>query len=460
MKKRALHTRHLKRMKLLMIMGYGFLILFAVQWLRTQYDDQQRMLTKELSALFDSVQEGTTDSLLLLSVLDSQNRQVLSGTEKQADTKGSVLLNLTEDSMKQLSSLLFPGNDADLSLAGLKIVVRKVHRLSPAEQRFLFQIDTTYFKKEYLKRLSTLGWDFSILWAAANDAKPEGAFIFIPNRYLHDDYGILVTGYQPFLFRQLWPQAGFILILFTVIIIAFYATYRNLAGQLQLAELKNDFVSNISHELKTPIATVKVAIEAVRHFEAAGRREMTAEYMEMAELELERLQLLVNRTLHTSLLESGRLSIDPESNDLKEIIDQVLLAYQVKFAAGDARVSFVTRGSNFVAMVDKLHFQGALINLLDNSLKYGREAIVIDILLEEQDDRIVIAISDNGPGIPENYLPRVFEQFFRVPASNQHNVKGYGLGLSYVAQVMQQHKGRVSVHNNIENEGCTFVLSL
>jgi len=108
--------------------------------------------------------------------------------------------------------------------------------------------------------------------------------------------------------------------------------------------------------------------------------------------------------------------------------------------------------------IDKLHIQGVLVNLIDNSLKYGDKPVHININLAEQNGKIQLALTDNGPGIPEEYKEKVFEKFFRVPNANRHNTKGHGLGLSYAAQVMRQHNGSINV-NNVAAGGCMFTLS-
>jgi len=270
---------------------------------------------------------------------------------------------------------------------------------------------------------------------------------------------VVVSQYKEFILVKLWPQAAFVLVLLSVILFALYNAYRSLAQQIQLSELKDDFVSNISHELKTPIATVKVAIEAIQHFDSDGQKDLTQQYLGMAALELERLELLVNRSLHTSLLESGKLSLQMELQNLKQVVEEVLSAYQVKFVAYGATVTFASQGKHFMAMVDKLHLQGVLINLLDNSLKYGTVATHINVTLTENNDNLSISVTDNGPGIPNEYSSKVFDKFFRVPSGNQHNVKGYGLGLSYAAQVMHQHNGKINVAN-VPQGGCCFTLSL
>ena len=117
-----------------------------------------------------------------------------------------------------------------------------------------------------------------------------------------------------------------------------------------------------------------------------------------------------------------------------------------------------TTGEQFISNLDRLHTQGVLINLIDNSIKYGVKPVEIKISLTEKDNCIQLSVTDNGPGIPEEYRERVFDKFFRVPTGNKHNTKGYGLGLSYAAQVMQQHMGSIRLAN-VPEGGCSFTLT-
>jgi signal transduction histidine kinase len=447
----------LRQIRLLMMAAYVLLVVFAGQWLITQYDKDENALQKELSKLFDHVQEGITDSLLLVSITNPAH-QIPQPTEGKIQDAGSVALN--EDTLHKLSSLLSDKSNKDLTLQGVTLMVRKVRQLTPGEKELLFHIDTTVFNNDFAESMRKAGLNFPVEWVVERDRyKAEQQGIFIPNRFIQSGHGVLVTEYRNYLLKGLWPQAAFVLILLMVVLLAFYVTYLSLLRSIQLGVMKDDFVSNISHELKTPIATVKVALEAIQHFDAAGQKELTAEYMHMASLEMERLELLVNRSLHTSLLESGKLSLQLEQANLKIIIEELLLAYQVKFLAFDADVSFEYSGCHFEAIVDKLHLQGVLLNLLDNSLKYGLGKIFIKVTLLEINGKLQISVTDNGPGIPEDYKKKVFDKFFRVPTHNRHHVKGYGLGLTYAAQVMEQHNGIIAV-NNVPEGGCTFTVSL
>lgn len=449
----------LNHIRLLMIAAYVLLVVFASQWLITQYGKDENTLQKELSKLFDHVQEGITDSLLLVSIITPENHNA--GTEQVAmlrDSKTPLLLS--DDSLNKISAALSDKGNKELTLQGVTMMVRKVRQLTPGEKQVLFHMDTTVFNNDFAESMRKAGWNFPVEWIAdAHRKKAEEEGIFIPNRFIQSGHGVLITAYHTYLLKHLWPQITFVFVLLGVVLLAFYITYLSLVRQIQLSAMKDDFVSNISHELKTPIATIKVALEAIQHFDAAGQREFTAEYMQMASLEMERLELLVNRSLHTSLLESGMLSLQLEEVNLKKLIEEVLLAYQVKFLAYEATVSFEPKGDFFDVLADKLHLQGVLVNLLDNSLKYGQGKTIIKIDLEEREDKLMISVTDNGPGIPEDYKKKIFEKFFRVPMYNCHNVKGYGLGLTYAAQVIAQHKGTIAVQN-VKEGGCTFTVSI
>lgn len=441
----------LQHIRLLMMAAYLLLVVFAGQWLLAQYEKEENGLQKELSKLFDHVQEGITDSLLLVSVTDP--------ARQPESNKPEPALAWNDDTLNRLSVLLANRNNKDLTSQSVRLMVRKVRQLTPGEKDILFHIDTAVFNNDFAEYMHRKGWYFPVEWVTAANGSSAKDAIFIPNRFIRAGHGVLISDYRNYLLKGLWPQAAFVFVLLSVVLLAFYITYLSLLRQIQLSAMKDDFVSNISHELKTPIATVKVALEAIRHFEAAGEQAYTAEYMQMASLEMERLELLVNRSLHTSLLESGRLSLQLEQADIKSVVEDVLTAYQVKFLAYEADVHFSVKGHDFEAQVDKLHLQGVLVNLLDNSLKYGRGNIHILVTLSSVDGRITIHVTDNGPGIPEEYRKKVFEKFFRVPMQDRHNVKGYGLGLTYATQVMEQHKGGISVVNMPEG-GCTFTISL
>lgn len=252
-------------------------------------------------------------------------------------------------------------------------------------------------------------------------------------------------------------------ILFSVFLIgltvlSFLFLFRNLKRQQRLGELKNDFISNITHELKTPIATVSVAIEALKNFNAAQDPERTKEYLDISSNELQRLNLLVDKVLKLSMFEKKEIELNLEPINIKTLVDEVLASMRLLLEKKNAAVSLNYPG-DLTLSGDRLHLLSVVYNLLDNAIKYSNDNTVIKINIELLENNVVLKIADNGIGIPDEYKNKVFEKFFRVPGGNVHNTKGYGLGLSYVSGVVKKHNGFISVQNN-EGGGTVFNITL
>ncbi|MDX1409468.1 MAG: HAMP domain-containing sensor histidine kinase, partial [Saprospiraceae bacterium] len=264
--------------------------------------------------------------------------------------------------------------------------------------------------------------------------------------------------YQGFLLKRIFPQILFAIFLFTCIATAFYLIYRSLRKQQRLAAMKHDFISNITHELKTPISTVRVALEALQNFSADRDPAKSKEYLEISQNELDRLALLVDKVLKMSNFE-GSEALKLERFDLKELIQQIMSTMKVQFHRFSADVQFHVNGGDFEIEADRMHMTGVVYNLLDNALKYSESDPSIDIRLDQENGRVTLAVSDHGPGISKEYASKVFDKFFRVPSGDQHNIKGHGLGLSYVAEVVSQHHGTIEVDSEV-GQGSTFTLTL
>jgi signal transduction histidine kinase len=262
-------------------------------------------------------------------------------------------------------------------------------------------------------------------------------------------------GYRMLLLGRILPQILFVLLLVFLTASAFILAYRSLRKQTQLNEMRSGFISNISHELKTPVSTVKVALEAIKALDIKKDASIASEYIAMSSKELKRLELLINKILDNSMIEHDSSILSFEDEDLNEVIKSSIDSIQPKIIDAGAKVSFKP-STAIVTACDPLYLQGVIINLIDNSLKYanGRPEVVISN--ERQAGDAVIRVSDKGPGIPEQYLERVFDKFFRIPTSNIHNVKGYGLGLSFASLIVKMHKGSIEVRNN--KKGCTFTI--
>lgn len=258
-----------------------------------------------------------------------------------------------------------------------------------------------------------------------------------------------------FILQKISLQLVFAVVMLAVIVAAFVFLYRNLRQQHRLAEIKNDLIANITHELKTPIATVSVAIEALKNFNAMHDTLRTKEYLDISGLELQRLNLLVDKVLKLSMFEQDKMELREETVDMKAVVGEVVDSMRLQLEKRGATVSTEYDGESFYVKGDRTHLQSVLYNLLDNAIKYTGRKPEIKIHLADKAGRLLLRVSDNGIGIAPQHQPKIFEKFFRVPHGNTHNIKGYGLGLSYVAEVVRLHGGKISVESE-EGKGSTF----
>lgn len=425
-----------------MIFSQAMIIVFAVQWLIGQYREQQAQLKEDLTQVFSNVQMRISDSLVMTNVMDAGFISAPTFTARTCKVA-------REDTAKQVA----------LSKQGVHKLLGGA-KITPQLQNHLYRMDSIIFNDMFAAEMKKYGWNFSSEWINNSDSDKAKAAqaIFINSNFFTDARGVVVKDYSGYILGHMVPQSLFILVLLSVTAVAFVASYRSLKAQINLSVMKDDFISNMSHELKTPIATVKVALEALNNYNIIDNPKLNREYLGMAASEMDRLELLATRVLNTSLLENGKIYLQQESYDLQQLVQEVLQSMQLRLQKAGATVNIETSGRSFTVPIDKLHIQGVLVNLVDNSLKYGNKPVHINICLQEVNGKVQLAFADNGPGIPEEYTEKVFEKFFRVPTANLHNTKGHGLGLSYAAQVMRQHNGSIDV-SNVAEGGCRFTLS-
>jgi two-component system, OmpR family, phosphate regulon sensor histidine kinase PhoR len=271
-------------------------------------------------------------------------------------------------------------------------------------------------------------------------------------------YSLSLRNTFPFLIRRIIGPIimSLFLVLFTTV--SFALLYRNLLKQKRLADIKNEFISNITHELKTPIATVSVAIEALRSFNATMDPARTKEYLDISANELQRLSMLVDKVLKLSMFEKKEVELRYETLDLRSLVEEVTSSMRLQFEKHHAVVN-LSAENDTVLEGDRLHLVSVIFNLVDNALKYSNSNPHIDINIKGANNKIYLSVADKGIGVPAEYREKIFEKFFRVPTGNVHNAKGYGLGLSYVAHVVKKHKGTIRVEPVAEG-GSNFIITL
>jgi len=255
-------------------------------------------------------------------------------------------------------------------------------------------------------------------------------------------------------------RANLLVSLLLILLAGFSFVYmlHTILRQKKLSEVKTDFINNMTHELKTPIATVSTAIEAMQHFGALNDKNKTQNYLHISSQELKRLSGLVEKVLNVSRLERRKIDLYKEHFTIKPIVDELMVKHR---HATDKNISYTyfEEDSSIPIKADKMHFTNVLSNLIDNAIKYGPGSPAIEFFILHTQTQHRIAIKDNGPGIGKEHLKKIFDKFYRIPTGNTHDIKGFGLGLHYALNIIHQHRGELLVKNN-PRKGTTFTIVL
>ena len=259
----------------------------------------------------------------------------------------------------------------------------------------------------------------------------------------------------------LYQMSGILLSTLLIIIVLSYAFYfliKTVMQQRTLEEMKTDFVNNITHELKTPIAAAYSATDALLNFKQGDDKEKRDKYLRMCLEQLSHLSGLVEQILSMSMERRKSLVLNKEDIEIKPLLSHVIEQHNLK-AVKDVEYKVDIIPENLTIYADRIHFHNIVSNLIDNAIKYSFDKAVVEIKVYKEDESVVISVKDYGIGISSENLNHIFEQFYRVPHGNIHNVKGYGLGLFYVKSMVEKHNGEIAVESSL-NRGSTFTLKI
>ena len=249
-------------------------------------------------------------------------------------------------------------------------------------------------------------------------------------------------------------------IIFTLIIIIAYASAINqLIKQRLISEIKTDFINNMTHEFKTPIATINLALDAIKNPKVIDNKEMVAKYMQMIRDENKRMHAQVENVLRISKLEKKELDIDKESLEINELIQDAIEHVQLILEDKNGTITTNLIAKRNTCLLNDTHFTNVIVNILDNAIKYSATDPMIEVSTENVKDIIIIRIKDHGIGMTKTAQKRIFEKFYREHTGDLHNVKGHGLGLSYVKRIVDDHNGQIFVESE-KSAGSTFIIKM
>lgn len=449
---------------------------FQVYWLQKAYQREESSLRRQTNMLFqETVRNLRVKKLKLDKLLDtSGNTRVMVSNDRHGnpvqikmapDPKMTgmidVMMQKVQDSNRE--TVVYTQKT---SVDSIRVFNRGFGRKERLMQ-FLFDVDslqepirTGELDSAYARRLEKENLDvpFEIIKVEPRE-RPEPVFNEVTMGFSKPvTYRLELKNTSGVLLRRISLPILFSIFLVGFTLLSFSLVYRNLLRQRRLGDIKNEFISNITHELKTPIATVSVAIEALRSFNATMDPMRTKEYLDISANELQRLSLLVDKVLKLSMFEKKEIDLKYEMLDMKDLVQEVTSSMRLQFEKHHAVVNVSSEGDTHLEG-DRLHLVSVIFNLLDNAIKYSTDHPKIDIDVSGTNNHLSLTIADSGIGIPDEYQNRVFEKFFRVPTGNLHNAKGYGLGLSYVAHVINRHKGSIKVES-VKGDGSRFIINL
>jgi two-component system phosphate regulon sensor histidine kinase PhoR len=487
----------------LIVSSISLLLVLQVFWLTNSYEKAYLDLRKETNGLFRNTIFALRDSMFFRNMVavspDSNTKSKNLISHHQLDTltevkngrrmkvqemvAGSSQIQIYVSSNKKADSLRaviqplaarFHGSNDhgtsfivrmqpdSLSLDSIGMYFKRALEKADVKtnftinhDRFLPPLELGYSKKNiFRRRMETPGAES----ANINVFSKEISSDWVQFDPIHR-YAAVMYGFRPILIKEITPQILFSTFLTLVTIAAFFMLYRNIRSQQRLMELKNDFISNMTHELKTPIATVSVALEALKNFNGIDNPKLTSEYLDIAQHELNRLTMLTDKVLKTSIFEDRGVDFISEPVDLQKLTQQVIASLQLVSEKQKGSISFEKEGTDFILNGGEIHLTNVIYNLLDNALKYSPVNPSILLKLKDVGNQIIVSVKDQGLGIAGEFQKKIFEKFFRVPSGDVHNIKGYGLGLSYVDSVIKSHGGKIEVESE-EGKGSTFTITL
>jgi two-component system phosphate regulon sensor histidine kinase PhoR len=281
-----------------------------------------------------------------------------------------------------------------------------------------------------------------------------------PNDLFHTfQLALFIPNERQLVIGSMWMMLFVSALFILVIIFAFYYTISTIVRQKKVSMIKSDFINNMTHELKTPISTISLACEALSDADLAASVDARSRFVTMISDENKRLGVLVENVLQSAVLDRGELKLQLEEIDVHAVITKVVANINIQVQQRQGSIEIEFNANEPFIMADRVHFSNVISNLLDNAIKYSADAPKIKISTVPLVDAVIIKVEDNGIGMAKEHQTKVFDKLYRIPTGDRHDVKGFGLGLSYVQSIIQSHSGTISVQSTL-GEGSTFSINL
>lgn len=464
----------LTRLVIITCLTFLGIISLQVYWLYNSYQEKCAKMKSDLTSAIFSTQ-------LTLAMKAQQQLSVNSGRDDSIllalSHVGKINLDTAISGMDTLVKVFFPPSEQKAIAFSFQL---KSNLKDSTKTYSPFSIDT--YKKELVQTLKAQDVNIPIEVALMdrhgkilNSSVPPSTFQSIPYKsslerspliIAKDSIPAKIQVAVPNASRILWQQILAIALISTFLIIFCISSLAYMIAlffrQKKISEIRNDFTNNMTHELKTPISSVSVALGLLQDDSLRLESNQKKEYFQIAESELQRLTLLVDKVLKMAAFEKGEIKITPQIFAIKPWIESIVAPMKPVLESVNAKLSMTVYPETLKIKADKANMSSVLQNLVDNAIKYAdrkKDYVSIQIDAWQGETDYFIAVQDNGIGIPFYHQERIFDKFFRVPTGDEHETKGYGLGLSYVKEIIQLHGGNIELESTF-HVGTRFKISI
>lgn len=385
------------------------------------------------------------------SVIPYAEGSPLISNESKADNSYPTEVDNLQEFMAQQMTSLQPINEL-LDTSKLNAIIKTSLNLHGIKTRFRYGV-TEYAPNNFV--LLSKNAPLTELYKT-----PYSIDLF--RRSMFDDsktLKLLLPDKKKYLYTSMSPMILSSSVFFLMVVGAFILSFQIIFKQKKLSDMKTDFINNMTHELKTPIATISIASEMLKDNSISESKENRSKYAGIIFDENKRLYNHVEQVLQIARLEKGELQLNLEDRDLHAIIATTAARFNLILEEQNGKIELNLNAEDSILKVDEMHFTAAINNLIDNAIKYNDKTPLIKINTFNIITGIQIEVSDNGVGLSKDDHQKVFEKFYRVSRGNVHDTKGFGLGLSYVQSIIDKHYGKIWVESKLK-EGSKFIIQL
>lgn len=419
----------------------------------------------DLLKMMDSVNsmiQHNSDTALNRS--NQNNKISLQGSIAQ----GTVIDNPHNRNQEELIRLI----KRSAMLSRLFMDMMGLEQISPVEERLSKAYLDSIISKELLKKGIETSYEFGIMKApyqsfiiSSNSQNFEKlknssfSYDLFPNDIFREP--VYLNIYFPrknsFILSRMQLMLIIAVILISLLIFSFYYMIHTIFRQKKLSEMKNDFINNMTHEFKTPISTISLACQTLNDDDIKKDETLYKNYISVIDEENNRLGSMAEKILQTAIIDKGTMELKPEIIDMHDVARNAIEKIKMQIEQKNGRIETDFQATNPVIRADKFHMTNVIFNLLDNANKYSLNEPYISVKTRNKSGGFQLEVSDNGLGISKNNQRKIFDKLYRVPTGDIHDVKGFGLGLSYVKAILDKHHGSIDLQSEL-NKGSTFII--